>query len=186
MEVLIVPGIILAFVVFYLLITYNNLVSLNARVEEAWSQIDVQLKRRLDLIPNLVSTVKAYAKHEDQVFEKVSKAREALAGASSKNEKALADNMLSQALKSVFAIAEAYPQLRATENFQQLQQELTDTEDKVAYSRQFYNNTVLDYNTSLLVFPNVLFIKYFGFVQKEFYGKDLSFDREPVKVDFSK
>ncbi len=172
-------------IIGYVWFLYNNLVSLRLRVDEAWSQIDVQLKRRADLIPNLVETVKGYAKHEKEVFENVTRARAALMSATTPGDKAKADNMLAGALKSLFAVAESYPQLRATENFQTLQGELTDTEDKVAYSRQFYNNVVMDYNTALKVFPNVLLANTFGFTPKEFFGADLAKeDREPVKVNF--
>ena len=130
---------VLALIVLYLIGTYNSLVLLRTRIQEALSGIDVQLKRRADLIPNLVETVKGYAKHEKSVFENVTKARSALMSAKSVQEKAEADNMLTGALKSLFAVAEAYPELKANENFQDLQRQLEDTEDKVAYSRQFYN-----------------------------------------------
>ncbi len=175
----------IALIVVFLWMTYNSLVTKKLRVDEAWSQIDVQLKRRIDLIPNLVEAVKGYAKHEKSVFEQVTKARSALMGAKDPEQKAAADNMLTGALKSIFAVAEAYPQLRANENFQQLQEQLTDTEDKVAYSRQFYNNVVMDYNTALMVFPTVLFAPMLGFKSAEFFGKDLKdSDKEPVKVKF--
>ena len=176
---------ILVGIIVYVWFLYNNLVSLRLRVDEAWSQIDVQLKRRTDLIPNLVESVKGYAKHEKEVLENVTKARTALMSAGTPGDKAKADNMLAGALKSLFAVAESYPQLRATENFQSMQGELTDTEDKVAYSRQFYNNVVMDYNTGLKVFPNVLLANAFGFTPREFYGADLKpEDRAPVKVSF--
>ncbi len=163
---------------------YNNLVTLKMRVGEAWSQIDVQLKRRADLIPNLVETVKGYAKHEKTVFEEVTKARAALMGASGAAAKAQADNQLTTALKSILAIAEAYPKLEASQNFKDLQQELSDTEDKVAYSRQFYNNVVMDYNTALKVFPNILFAQTLNFKEAEFFGKDLTNEeRKAVHVN---
>ncbi len=170
----------------YAWMLYNGLVTQKMRVNEAWSQIDVQLKRRADLIPNLVETVKGYAKHEKEVFFEVTKARSALLSAQTPPEKAEANNQLSQTMKSLFAVAENYPQLRATENFKTFQEEYTDTEDKVAYSRQFYNNVVMDYNTTLRVFPSVFFAQAFGFKPAEFFGTDLTpEDRQAVKVKFS-
>lgn len=167
----------------YFLALYNGLVTKKLRVDEAWSQIDVQLKRRADLIPNLIETVKGYATHEKTVFEEVTKARSALMSASSLSQKAQADNQLSAALKSILAVAEAYPKLEASQNFKDLQQELSDTEDKVAYSRQFYNNVVMEFNTGLKVFPNVMFAPMFGFKDAEFFGKDLTDEeRKAVKV----
>ena len=163
---------------------YNNLVTLKMRVKEAWSGIDVQLKRRTDLIPNLVETVKGYAKHEKGVFTEVTKARTALMGAKSPGEKAEADNMLSGALKSLFAVAEAYPDLKANTNFQDLQRQLEDTEDKVAYSRQFYNQTVLDYNTKTKLFPQNIMASMFNFKEEEFF-EATDEDRKNVKVSFT-
>jgi LemA protein len=153
-------------------------------IEEAWSQIDVQLKRRADLIPNLVSTVKGYAKHEKGVFTEVTKARSALMGARSLDSKAEASDMLTGALGKLFAIAENYPQLQANASFVQLQKELSDTEDKVAYSRQYYNSTVMDYNVKIQLFPNSLIAKQLGFSSKEFFGASEE-ERKSVKVDFS-
>src|SRR3989339_1568157 len=149
---LIIGGIILLIVLFVWGL-YNSLVGLRVRIKEAMSQIDVQFKRRADLIPNLVETVKGYAKHEKSVFEEVTRARSAMMKASTPAAKAGADNMLTGALKSLFAVAENYPNLRASENFQQLQKELSDTEDKVAYARQFYNNVVMEYNAKIVMFP---------------------------------
>lgn len=163
---------------------YNGLVGKKLRVSEAESQIDVQLKRRTDLIPNLVETVKAYAKHEKLVFENVTKARSALMSASSPAQKADANNQLSKALKSILAVAEAYPALRASENFKSLQEEITDTEDKVAYSRQFYNTVVMDYNTSLKVFPNVFIAPILGFKGADFFGDITAGEKKAVKVKF--
>ena len=137
---------------------YNGLVTVRERIREAWSGIDVQLKRRADLIPNLVEAVKGYAKHEKEVFENVTKARSAIMGATTPKQAANADNMLTGALKSLFAVAENYPQLMASTSFQNLQRQLEDTEDKVAFSRQFYNSNVLDFNTKIKVFPNVLIV----------------------------
>lgn len=166
----------------YFLALYNGLVTKKLRVDEAWSQIDVQLKRRADLIPNLVEIVKGYAKHEKGVFEEVSKARAALLSATNAGQKAAANDQLVGALKSLFAVAEAYPKLEASQNFKELQQELSDTEDKVAYSRQFYNNVVMEFNTGLKVFPNVMFAPMFGFKDAEFFGKDLT-DQERKVVN---
>lgn len=163
---------------------YNSLITLRMRIKEALSQIDVQLKRRADLIPNLVETVKGYAKHEKDVFENVTKARSALMKAGTVHEKAAADNMLTGALKSLFAVAEAYPTLRASENFQQLQKELSDTEDKVAYARQFYNNVVMEFNSKIAMFPNSLLASQFGFKQEEFY-EATNEERKKVEVKFN-
>lgn len=171
---------VVALVALYFWSLYNGLVTLKTQIEEAWSQIDVQLKRRADLIPNLVETVKGYAKHEKSVFAEVTKARSALMGAKSLDKKAQASDALTGALGKLFAIAENYPQLKANENFLQLQKELSDTEDKVAYSRQFYNSTVLDYNTKIRTFPNTLFNEMLGFSEKEFFGAT---DEERKKVD---
>lgn len=177
------PLIIVAGLLVFAWMLYNGLVGKKLRVDEAFSQIDVQLKRRSDLIPNLVETVKSYAKHEKEVFENVTKARSALMTAQTLKDKSDANNQLVTALKSILAVAEAYPQLRASENFKSLQEELTDTEDKVAYSRQFYNNVVMDYNTSLKVFPNVIFASMLNFKPAEFFG-DLSVEeRKAVHVN---
>ena len=174
---------LLAVLVVFVWSLYNGLVTAKLRVKEAWSGIDVQLKRRSSLIPNLLETVKGYAKHEKEVFENVTKARSALIGAKTPNEAAKADNMLSGALKTLFAVAEAYPQLRASENFKSLQEELSDTETKVAASRQFYNANVLDYNTKIKVFPNVLVANALGFKDELFFEAEES-SREDVKVKF--
>lgn len=178
----IVIGVIVLLVVF-VVATYNGLVVLKARIQEALSGIDVQLKRRADLIPNLVETVKGYAKHEKQVFENVTKARSSLMSASSMSEKAEANNQLSQALKSLFAVAEAYPQLRASENFQSLQQQLGDTEDKIAYSRQFYNSNVLEFNAKVAQFPTNLLANMFGFKSFDFFQAEEG-DKKKVEVKF--
>ena len=163
---------------------YNLLVKSKIRVSESWSGIDVQLKRRSDLIPNLIETVKGYAKHEKEVFENVTKARSALLGAKNAKEAAQADNMLSGALKTLFAVAENYPQLRASENFRQLQDELSDTESKIAYARQFYNSNVMDFNTKIKVFPNVILAGILGFKPAEFFEAEEAEKKAP-KVDFS-
>lgn len=162
---------------------YNGLVTLRTRIDEAWSQIDVQLKRRADLIPNLVESVKGYAKHEKSVFENVTKARAALMGAKTPASVGQANDMLTNAIGKLFAVAENYPQLKANENFIQLQKELSDTEDKVAYSRQYYNSTVLDYNTKIIIFPNNLLATNLGFTAKEFF-QATDAERQAVKVDF--
>jgi len=167
----------------YLMGTYNRLVVLLNRIKEAWSGIEVQLKRRTDLIPNLVSTVKGYAKHEKSVFENVTKARSAVMSAQGVKETQEAENMLSGALKSLFAVAESYPDLKANTNFQDLQKELADTEDKIAYSRQFYNSNVLSFNNTAKLFPNNLFVPLFGFKEQEFFDVDEK-ETQPVKVDF--
>lgn len=175
--------------VLFVLVTYNALVTLKVRVDEAWSDITVQLKRRADLIPNLVSTVKGYAKHEKSVFEEVTAARAAVVGAGSPKEAAKADNMLTDALKSVFAVAEAYPDLKASQNFVELQQELVDTEDKIQAARRFYNSGVRDLNTKMQLFPNNLFAKTMGFSEREFFDVEESERKKvekPVDVDFDK
>ena len=167
----------------YLLFLYNGLVTLKARIDEAWSQIDVQLKRRADLIPNLVETVKGYAKHEKGVFEEVTKARASLMSAKTPAKICEASDVLTGALGKLFAVAENYPALKANEGFVQLQKELSDTEDKVAYSRQYYNSTVMDYNVKIKVFPNNLLAANLGFAEKEFFGASEA-DKQPVKVSF--
>ncbi len=175
--------IVIGLIVFYLIGQYNGFVVLRARIKEAFSGIDVQLKRRADLIPNLVETVKGYAKHEKTVFENVTKARSALMSAKTPQQKAESNNMLTGALKSLFAVAEAYPDLKASSNFKDLQKQLEDTEDKVAYSRQFYNSNVLEYNTKIKVFPNNMIASTFGFTPEEYFGANEE-DRKKVKVKF--
>ena len=163
--------VILVVIVLAVVGMYNGLVRLKNRVDEAWSDIDVQLKRRHDLIPNLVSTVKGYAAHEKEVFEKVTQARANAisAGTGSVENKMQAENMLSGALKSLFAVAEAYPDLKANQNFLELQRELTDTEDKIMAARRFYNGNVRDFNTKLQVFPTNLMASTLGFVKRDFF-----------------
>jgi LemA protein len=176
--------IILAILVI-LVLMFNGLVRSKNRVEEAWSDIEVQLKRRYDLIPNLVSTVKGYATHEAGVFEQVTAARSAAMNAGSMDDKLKQENALSGTLKSLFAVAEAYPDLKANANFMQLQSDLTDTEDKIQAARRFYNGNVRDYNTKLQVFPTNLFASIFGFTKKDFFGIDESGpEAQPVKVQF--
>jgi LemA protein len=163
--VLIGLGLILA----WLILTYNGLITLKNRVDEAWSDIEVQMKRRYDLIPNLIETVKGYAKHEEGVFTKVTEARANAMNAQSAGEQAAAQNMLSDTLKSLFAVSENYPQLRASDNFLELQRELTDAEDKIQASRRFYNGNVRDFNTKTQVFPNNLIAGLLGFKDREFF-----------------
>ena len=179
--------IILAVVVLLILVVvgiYNNLVSLKLRVENAWAQIDTQLKRRFDLIPNLVETVKGYAKHEEETLEKVIAARNKLTAGGSVNEVANASNEVSNCLKSIFALSEAYPDLKANENFNSLQVELSGTEDKIAFARQFYNDTVQKYNESIAVFPNSIIANMFKFTAKDFFEVTNEAEREAVKVQF--
>src|SRR3972149_9452027 len=164
---------------------YNSLVRSRMQVRESWSGIDVQLKRRSSLIPNLVETVKGYAAHEREVFENVTKARAALLSANDAKSAAEANNQLTSALKTLFAVAENYPQLRASENFMQLQKELSDIEAKIAYARQFYNSNVMSYNTQIQVFPNVLLARSFGFSPADFFAATEA-ERAEVKVSFEK
>lgn len=171
-------------IVFFFVGIYNSFVVLRTRIEEALSGIDVQLKRRADLIPNLVETVKGYAKHEKGVFENVTKARSALMSANTVQEKAAADNMLTDALKSLFAVAEAYPDLKANQNFADLQRQLEDTEDKVAYSRQFYNSNVLEYNAKVHSIPSNFVASMFGFKPYDFFKADEA-DKKKVDVKFT-
>ena len=182
--VLIVVGVILL-VGIYLWATYNSLVQLNVRVDEAWSGITVQLKRRADLIPNLIETVKGYASHEKAVVETVTRARAETLSAGGPGEAGIAEGHLQQALRSLFAVAEAYPQLQASTNFLQVQQALVDTEDKVQAARRFYNGGVRELNTKIKVFPNNLFAKGLGFSEREFFEvADSSAISEPPRVQF--
>ena len=164
---------------------YNGLVTSRMRVRESWSGIDVQLKRRSSLIPNLVETVKGYAAHEREVFENVTKARAALMSAGDAKAAAEANNQLTGALKTLFAVAENYPQLRASENFMQLQKELSDIESKIAYARQFYNGNVMSYNTRIQIFPNVLVARPLGFNPADFFAATEE-EKADVKVSFEK
>ncbi|OGL22132.1 hypothetical protein A2707_02165 [Candidatus Saccharibacteria bacterium RIFCSPHIGHO2_01_FULL_45_15] len=178
---------IIAVIAIFLWTTYNSLVTLKLRVDEAWSDITVQLKRRADLIPNLVNTVKGYAAHESGVFERVTEARSAILGADTPKQAAKADNMMEEALKSIFAVAEAYPDLKASQNFSELQAELVDTEDKIQASRRFYNGGVRDLNTKIQLFPNNVFAGMLGFKEREFYDVDeaeRATVEKPVDVKF--
>jgi LemA protein len=162
---------------------YNRLVTLRSRVDNAWSQIDVQLRRRYDLIPNLVETVKGYAAHEKETLEKVIQARNMAMNAQSVKEQGEAENMLSGTLKSLFAVAEAYPDLKANQNFLMLQEELSGTESKIAYARQFYNDSVMSYNMATQQFPSNLVAGSFGFTQREYFEIEEA-AKEPVQVKF--
>jgi LemA protein len=167
----------------FFVLTYNGLVRLKNRVDEAWSDIDVQLKRRYDLIPNLVNTVKGYAVHERELFEKVTEARTRAMGAGSAEEKSQAESALSGMLKSLFAVAESYPDLKANQNFLELQRELTDTEDKIQASRRFYNGNVRDFNTKIELFPNNLIAGMLRFAKREFFEAEED-EKGPVEVKF--
>ena len=182
---LIVVGVVLVLAIGFIVATYNGLVTSRNRVEEAWSDITVQLKRRTDLIPNLVNSVKGYATHEKEVFEKVTEARSAIMDAKGVKDTAEAENMLEGALKSLFAVAEAYPDLKANQNFMQLQQELVDTEDKIQASRRFYNGGVRDLNTKIQTFPANIVAGMFNFRAKEFFEvEDRASVENPVEVKF--
>lgn len=176
--------IILAIIIIALILMYNNLVSLKMRVKNAWAGIDTQLKRRFDLIPNLVETVKGYATHESQTFEKIVEARNIFENASSVSDKSDANNALSSSLKSLFALAENYPDLKANTNFESLQVELASTEDKVAYARQFYNDTVQMYNTAIMTFPTNIFAGMLNFKEETFFEIKDESQKEAVKVQF--
>ena len=170
--------------VLYVILMYNGLVRLRNRIENAWSQIGVQLQRRYDLIPNLVETVTGYAAHEKGVLESVTQARAAAINAEGPADQAKAENMITGALKSLFAVAEAYPDLKANENFAQLQEELSSTEGRIAYARQFYNDAVQSYNTKIQTVPSNLIAGPFGFKEREYFEADDD-SRGPVRVDFS-
>ncbi len=180
MIVLIVILVIVLALVIAIIALYNNLVQLRNRVDNAWSQIDVQLQRRLDLIPNLVETVKGYASHERGTFEAVTQARNAVITAPTPEAKMEADNMLTGTLKSLFAVAEAYPDLKANTNFQQLQAELTNTEDKISYMRQSYNDTVLTYNNAIQTFPGNILAGMFGFTKRDGFDANVAASGAPV------
>lgn len=173
-------------VIVFVIVIYNKLVKMRNHADEAWSDIDVQLKRRYNLIPNIVETVKGYAEHEEGVFTKVTEARSNAINAGSLKEQAQAENMLSGALKSLFAVAENYPDLKANENFMQLQNELVDTEDKIQAARRFYNGTVRDYNTKLQQFPSNLVAGTFKFEAKEFFEVEDEEQKKNVEVSFDK
>ncbi len=180
---LIVLGIV-AVIAVVIIGMYNSLIRLKNRVDEAWSDIDVQLKRRHDLIPNLVNTVKGYASHEKETFEKVVQARSAAMQAGNAEEKAKTENALSETLKSIFALAENYPDLKANQNFLELQRELSDTENKIQASRRFYNGNVRDFNTKLQVFPTNIIGNTLGFKDRDFFEIEDAEERKNVEVKF--
>ncbi len=175
---------VVGLIVLWAIATFNSMITLRNRIDNAWSQIDVQLRRRYDLIPNLVETVKGYAAHERETFEAVTKARQAGIDASSVADQAAAENMITAALKRLFAVAEAYPQLRATENFQMLQEELSGTESKIAYARQFYNDSVLSYHNLIQAFPARIIAGLGGFKMRDYFEVGEAEARGPVKVQF--
>jgi LemA protein len=184
MEVLLVIVVILVIVVFMVIGVYNSLIKLKNEVDSSWSDINTQLKRRFDLIPNIVESVKGYAKHEASVFENVTAARSQAMQATGPAEMAKAENMLQGALKSLFAVAEAYPDLKANQNFLELQNTLTQTEDEINKSRRYYNAVVRDFNTKLQVFPNNIIAGMFNFKEREFFELDSPEERKNVKVSF--
>ena len=182
---LIVILVVVALVAILLVVLYNRFVRLRNRVDNAWAQIEVQLKRRWDLIPNLVETVKGYAAHERETFENVTQARAAAQQAQTPAESAQAEGLLGQALGRLFAVAEAYPELQADENFRQLQSELSETENRIAVSRQVYNDTVLTFNNAIQTVPGVFFAGVFGFEKREFFDVEDDAQREPPQVSFT-
>jgi LemA protein len=184
MGALVLLLIIIAAIAIMAIGMYNSLITLRNRCDNAWSQVDVQLRRRYDLIPNLVETVKGYAKHESGVFERVTQARSAAVNAQTVKAQGEADNMLTGALKSLFAVAEAYPDLKANQNFLMLQEELAGTESKVAYARQFYNDVVMKFNMKQQVFPSNILANMFGFKTKEYFQIEEEVAKGPVKVSF--
>ncbi len=179
----IILGIVVLFVL-WLIRVYNGLIKLNNRTKEAWSDIDVQLKRRHDLIPNLVETVKGYAAHERELFEKVTQARAQAVSAGTPHEKAEAENILSGTLKTLFAVAENYPELKASENFAKLQDELSDTENKIQAARRFYNGNARDFNIKIQVFPNNIVARWLKFKKYDYFEVPNESERENVKVEF--
>jgi LemA protein len=182
---LIVILVLFAVAAVLLIVLYNRFVRLRNRVDNAWAQIEVQLKRRWDLIPNLVETVKGYAAHERETFENVTQARAAAQQAKTPAESAQAEGILGQALGRLFAVAEAYPDLQADENFRQLQSELSETENRIAVSRQVYNDTVLTFNNAIQTVPGVFFAGFFGFEKREFFDVEDDAQREPPRVSFT-
>ncbi|HUQ62546.1 MAG TPA: LemA family protein [Acidimicrobiales bacterium] len=183
MVVLIIAIAIVVILILYVIVSYNGLVRLRNRIDNAWSQIDVQLRRRYDLIPNLVETVKGYAAHEKGTFEAVTQARANALNAQSVGDQAQAENMLTGALKSLFAVSEAYPDLKANQNFLSLQEELSATEGRIAYARQFYNDSVLKLNTKIQSFPSNILARMFGFTERDYFEADDA-SRGPVSVQF--
>lgn len=184
MTILWVILIILAIILIWIAAVFNRLVRLKNQTNEAWSDIDVQLKRRYDLIPNLVETVKGYAKHEKGLLEEVTKARTEAMSAKSFEDRAAKENQLSETLKSLFAVAENYPNLKANENFSKLQDELTDTEDKIEAARRFYNGNVRDFNIAIESFPSNIVAGMFNYEKRQLFQLEEKAESEPVKVDF--
>jgi len=180
-----IPIALIGFAVAYVIATYNGFVALRNRGRNAWADIDVQLKRRHDLVPNLVEIVKGYAGHERNVFENVTKLRSEAMQAQTPESRGQAENMLTSALKSLFAVAESYPQLKADENFRQLQSQVAEIEDQIQLSRRYYNAVVRDLNTKREMFPSNLIAGWFAIAQMEFFQIEDESEREPVKVDFS-
>lgn len=183
MWIWVILGIILIIIILIISL-YNNLVKASQKVKNAWAQIDTQLKRRFDLIPNLIETVKKYMEHEEKTLTEISKAKNMFNEALKIDEKANANDMLTNGLKNIFALAEAYPELKANQNFALLQEELSKTENKIAFSRQFYNDTVQMYNTLVMTFPTNLFAKIFGFKEEKFFEIENKSEKENVKVKF--
>ncbi len=176
--------VVIAITIFWLIAVYNGLIKLKTRTNEAWSDIDVQLKRRYDLIPNLIDTVKGYATHEKELFERVTEARSNAMNAGTAEEQGKAENMLTDTLKSLFAVAENYPDLKANQNFAKLQDELSDTENKIQAARRFYNGNVRDFNIKLQVFPTNVIAKQLGFEKREFFEIEDEKEKEVPKVSF--
>lgn len=181
---MIIALIILAVIVIAVISMYNGLVQAKVKVDNAWSQIDVQLQRRFDLIPNFVETVKGYMTHEKETFEKIAALRTSWANASSVSEKAELDGQLSNTLKTIMAVSESYPELKANQNFSELSEELRNTENKISFSRQFYNDTVTMYNTKLQVFPSNIIAGMFNFTARDLFKAESDEARKNVKVDF--
>lgn len=177
---------VVAVIVLYVISTYNNLKTIENKVDNSWSQIDVQLQRRFDLIPNFVETVKGYMKHESETFEKIAALRTSWANTQSVADKANIDNQLSGALKTIMAVSENYPELKANQNFSELSEELRNTENKISFSRQFYNDIVTKFNTKLELFPSNIIANTFGFKQRELFKAESEEARKNVKVDFGK
>lgn len=177
---------VVALIIVFIISTYNGLIRSKIKVDNAWSQIDVQLQRRFDLIPNFVETVKGYMTHEQETFEKIAKLRTSWANASSISDKAALDNQLSETLKTIMAVSENYPELKANQNFMQLSQELKNTEDKISFSRQFYNDAATMYNTKIQVFPSNIIAGMFNFTSRSLFQTENDEARKNVKVDFSK
>lgn len=176
---------VVVLIIVFIISTYNGLVRSKIKVDNAWSQIDVQLQRRFDLIPNFVETVKGYMTHEQETFEKIAKLRTSWANASSISDKATLDNQLSETLKTIMAVSENYPELKANQNFMQLSQELKNTEDKISFSRQFYNDAATMYNTKIQVFPSNIIAGMFNFTSRSLFQTENNEARKNIKVDFN-